>query len=109
MLKKIFIIFIALFLIFACLSSYAINMNLQNQEEDFIDENSSIDLSELLAEEEPIENNSNVQTTNTVEPQVTTKSNSSNSLSIETITSIILISIGIVLIFLAIAILIRCK
>lgn len=118
-LLKIYILFtLFIFVFIPCVNSFAIDMDLDSYENTTIDsdtttnetdfyddlmENDSIDEEEYV--EEDIEAD-----TDTNSPTVTTTSSEDDEfLTIENILSIIIIVIGIILIFLAIAILIRCK
>ncbi|MBQ3146046.1 MAG: hypothetical protein IJB90_05835 [Clostridia bacterium] len=122
-LLKISILFLLFALMFfPCVNTFAINMDLDSDtntavnsstdtivdesnnsiNEDLFEENSEDPTEDPFAEEET--------TINTNSPTVTsTSSNDDGFLTIENILSIIIIVIGIILIFLAIAILIRCK
>ena len=87
----LFLIFILFF--YSSINTFAVDINMDN-----IDSTQS----EISTQEEQ-SSNSNLPTV------ITTSSNDDEFLTIENILSIVIIVIGIILIFLAIAILIRCK
>ena len=107
---KVLIFLIILFLI-SSVNSYGINMNLENT----ISTNTTNIVQESLTEDNSLEeniNNDNDDTeTENSSPKVTTtnKTDEDELLTVENILSIIIIVIGILLIFLSIAILIRFK
>lgn len=120
--KLILLFFVLLLLIFILTSNvYGINMDLDLL--DNIDEDSSNNTMDLLDNTEQdslsatydsdFESNTTSDTSNTSNlsnPQITITSNKDNEfLTIENILSVTIIVIGIILIFLGIAIIIRCK
>lgn len=116
MIKKIFCIFVILF-IFVVSKSYCINFFL---DDDNTSNNNIYDTpfyqevgtEKSIDDNESISYESNVLTigsTTSSTPTITTTMAQDNSLSVSDIINIILISVCVVLIFLAIAILIRCK
>lgn len=116
-LLKIYILFtLFVFVFIPCVNSFAIDMDLDSYENTTIDSdttNNETDFYDDLMdndstyEEEYVEEDVDADTNS---PTVTTTSSEDDEfLTIENILSIIIIVIGIILIFLAIAILIRCK
>lgn len=111
--KKLYISFIIIFVIlcmpFLRVEAFNINMDLPDNTEET---NTSYNEEENNVETNSL-SNSNASTANTSSvsnPQITVTSARDNEfLTIENILSIIIIVIGIILIFLGIAIMIRCK
>ena len=114
--KKIFKIFVLLTLFFLLLlnsvSAFSINMNLENTAQtdttNIVKENST---QNNLSENETLNNNTDDTETDNSSSKITTNKTTKEDefLTIENILSIIIIVIGILLIFLSIAILIRFK
>ena len=100
LLKISILVIVFAFILAPFINTFAINMNIDDYENHF---NNTIDNDYEEEETSPT-------TTTTNNPTVTTNSSENDEfLTIENILSIVIIVIGIILIFLAIAILIRCK
>ena len=113
MIKKIFCVFVILF-VFVVSNSYCINFFLDddNVSNNNIIENNTPSYQEIGTERNIDYNESSeltIGSTTSSTPTITTTIAQDSSLSVSDIINIILISVCVVLIFLAIAILIRCK
>ena len=100
---KIYILFIIIMLVFTpYIKASSVNMNLDYNIDNSYESEPEID-------NNAFDNSTNTSGTSSNSPTVTTDSSNNDFLTIENILSIIIIVIGIILIFLGIAIIIRCK